>query len=112
MAQIFLKRAADAAGITLEQAEAFVCAIAQPSYLMAQAASDTPYLITTFSNPPNDMVGLTRGEFENTVVAKIWRTMAMAMLAPDDFADWPSTLWRHPQSNQAAPDSFTPAGKL
>lgn len=107
MSRRFLNHAAAAAGITEGQAEAFVRAILNPSHLMASAGAESVGLTAlAFSKYcPPELAGFTSGETEQTEAAAIWRRMAAALLARDDFAkslglkDWPAERWPHPASD-------------
>lgn len=93
-----LSQAATAAGITEDQAEAFVRAITEPSVLQADAGSGPLGLSSlAFSQfcPPR-LAGHTKGEVEQIEATLVWRRMTTALLQPDDFAPWASATVSYP----------------
>lgn len=108
MSRDLLRQAAAQAGITEEQAEAFVRAVIHPTHQMCHQAGQHSY-IPPFVQPaalekagvpyPADWDGLTSGEFEYTKYAHIWRLMAAGMLLDEPRWSWASDQWPHPRSD-------------
>lgn len=103
MVNVILKQAAERAGITDEQAAALVKRLRIFTHGMANAGdvaipafywSDVD--VERFKELFAGWDGLTRGEYNGTRAAVIWRAVCDYLLSDREFHEWEAGHWKHP----------------
>lgn len=93
MTKQLLKDAAKSSGISIEQAEAFVLALSNPTAGMCEEGVSGFHSTGPFSDPADFAKGLTGGEFDFTKAAQTWRYMVASLLLDEESAEWTHEAW-------------------
>lgn len=112
MSRQLLREAASEAGISEDQAEAFVRRLIHPTTQQCERADQCGADgVPPFSWPnefPADVVeafrqegweGLTSGEYRFSKYARTWRLMCAALLLDEPAQKWASDIWPHPKGD-------------